>query len=507
MTFKFVPLVMALGALAVRPVQAATTTIDTTRVYQTIEGIGGALAGYEGWVTANPYKLEIYTNAFAGLNLSMLRLSDWYRYDAGFNSTGQGSVAGDIVSNANRVMSRPVPILMSSGSPPAFLKSNGQTGNGGTLLYSNGSFVYTSFAQYWYDSLQAYKSNDVVPTWISIQNEPDWAADYDSCIFDPTEDTRNGTNYASYSKALDATYQRLTNMPSPPRLLGPECVHISYNDLPSYAATMHSNSFYGVAHHLYGDADSSGTPDSMIPALQSATNIFPGKPKFMTEYGYTNMIDTACLIHNCLTVEQVAGFNYFSLIWPATQNPDGTMNTVGGLIQIENPWNQSSWTNAPPGTSTQSHGWWIQPPYWAMKHFSCFIQAGYRRVSATDNDPNVRSSAFLSPDDLRLVVVLINTNATVSSTMTFNFGLFSVGPSSVYQTAGTNHFKLLGPSDQFAGFAATLDHDAGAGSKHRGCRPGHESFARRRHFRRPFKFAIGLDAWKQRHGASSLSGS
>ena len=80
-----------------------------------------------------------------------------------------------------------------------------------------------------------------------------------------------------------------------------------------------------------------------------------------------------------------------------------------------------------------------------MKHFSYFINPGYKRVSATDNDNNVRSSAFLSPDGLRLVVVLINTNASVSSAMSFNFGIFSVGKSSVYQTANTNYyFRSLG---------------------------------------------------------------
>ena len=50
---------------------------------------------------------------------------------------------------------------MSSWAPPAFLKSNGQVGNGGTLVYSNGGFAYTNFARYWYDSIQAYQSNGV----------------------------------------------------------------------------------------------------------------------------------------------------------------------------------------------------------------------------------------------------------------------------------------------------------------------------------------------------------
>lgn len=412
------------------PPVPASATIDATRTYQTIEGLGGAIAFYNNWITAHPYKQEIYTNAFAGLNLSMLRLGNWFRYQGTANFDPDAS---DFVSNANRILGHPVPVLMSSWAPPAFLKSNGQVGNGGTLLYTNGGFAYKQFANYWYDSLAAYKALGVSPTWISIQNEPDWAAGYDSCVFHPKEDTVKGTNYASYSKALDACYQRLTNMPSPPKLLGPECVGLGYNDVQHYAATMHPNSFYGVAHHLYGGS-TDGTPDGYKAAMSALTNVFPGKPRFMTEYGVTNMIEQANLIHNVLTVEQASGYNYWSLVWPGTS---------GGLIQIEFPWDQSRWTNAPPGTPTQSHGWWLAPAYWAMKHFSYFIQPGYRRVAATCSDPNVLTSAYLSPDSLRLVAVFINRN-TSSSAVDVNFGSFPYFASSVYQTAGTNYFESLG---------------------------------------------------------------
>ena len=50
MTFKSVPFFMALVVLAARPVQAGTTTLDTTKTYQTIEGLGGAITFYDGWV-------------------------------------------------------------------------------------------------------------------------------------------------------------------------------------------------------------------------------------------------------------------------------------------------------------------------------------------------------------------------------------------------------------------------------------------------------------------------
>ena len=418
-----------------------TATVNPAQTFQTIEGLGGATAFYDGWLTAlpNSYKQEVYTNAFAGLNLSMLRLGNWFRYPAVV--AGFDSAATEIVSNANRLLGHPIQVYMSSWSPPASLKSNGEVGNGGTLITNaDGTFAYDGFAQYWFDSIGAYQSNGVNLTWISIQNEPDWVAGYDSCIFHPTEDTvttvtnvvggttnytqlTNNTSYASYSKALDAVYLKLTNLPSPPRILAPEVVHIAYNDLANYAATLNGNHFYGINYHLYGGDNSD---------LSSSTNVFPAKPHFMTEYGVSGMIETAMLIHNCLTLAQDSGFNYWSLVWPGTS---------GGLIQIENPYaSQSTWTNAPPGVTTQSHGWWLTPAYWAMKHFSYYIQPGYKRVGVSDTDSNINSSAYLSPDGLRLVVVLINTNATVLSYMNCSFGAFPVGRSSVYQTAGTNTY-------------------------------------------------------------------
>ncbi len=410
---------------------SGTTTIDTTKTFQTIEGMGGATAFYDTWLRDHPYKQEIYTNVFAGLNLSMLRLGDWYRYQtplAGFDTA-----ATDIVSNANRLLGHPVQVYMSSWAPPAFLKNNDDVANGNTILFTNGGFAYTNFAQYWYDSIRAYQSNGVNLKWISIQNEPDWIASYDSCVFHPNEDTVNGTNYASYSKALDAVYQKLSTLPSPPKILGPEVVGIGFNDVQNYAATMHSGSFYGVAHHLYGGS-TDGSPDGYRTTMLALTNVFPGKPKFMTEFGYTNMIDTACLMHDCFVWEQAVGFNFWSLVWPINN----------GLINQENPYNKSSWTNAPPGTPTQSHGWWYAPSYWAMKHFSYYIQPGFTRVSATNTDSNVRCTGWLSPDGSRVVVVLINTNQSTISSMNFNFGSFSAGQSSVFQTAGTNHFQSLG---------------------------------------------------------------
>lgn len=427
--FNFTVAALDAGGPGTAP--APTATINLTNVFQTIEGFGGAIAFYNGWVTAHPFKNEIYTNAFAGLNLSMLRLGNWFRYTNALDAD-----APEFVARANQILGRPVPVYMSSWAPPAFLKSNGQVGNGGTLIFTNGGFAYNEFAQYWYDSLLSYRSNGVSPTWISIQNEPDFEAGYDSCVLRPTEGVVNGTNYASYAKALDAVSLKLTNLVAPPKLLAPELVHIRFNDLASYAPTLNANSFYGVNYHLYGDS-TDGTIDGYVGSLRSSTNYFPSKPHFMTEYGVSNMVDSATLIHNCLTEGLVSGYNHWSLVWPGTD---------GGLIQIEFPWNQAQWTNAPPGTPTQAKGYWLSPSYWAMKHFSYYITPGSRRIAASSGDANVRVSAYVTADNLRLVAVFINRSTNTTSTVDLNFASFPFVNSAVYQTAGANKFQMLGPA-------------------------------------------------------------
>lgn len=417
---------------------ASWIRFDPDRPQQTIEGIGGALCFYNGWITAHPYKEEIYQHAFAGLNLSLLRLGNWFRY-----TNAPDTSAFEFVARAERILQRPVPVLMSSWAPPAFLKSNGQTGNGGTLAYRDDRFLYDEFARYWYDALQFYRSNGVSPTWISIQNEPDWEAAYDSCIFRPAEGYYRGTNYASYAKALTAVHQQLSSLPDPPRLLAPEVVHIRWNTLASYAATLDPNTFYGVAYHLYGDSIDD-TVDGYVPSLREATRYFPDKPRFMTEYGLSNMLDAAILLHHCLTAGRVSGFSFWSLIWPGVD---------GGLIQIEFPWDRLRWTNAPPGTPTQARGYWIAPAYWAVKHYSYFVTSGSRRIEATSEHPQVLASAFLTPDNLRLVGVLINRQASTAATVRWDLGSFAAFRATAYQTTSaqahdptsTNRFVPLGP--------------------------------------------------------------
>jgi hypothetical protein len=279
-------------------------TIDVSTSFQEIEGIGGAVCFYNGWFPAHPNWQQIADDAFGGLNISMLRLGNWWR-----GTDGQDTASYQIVDEAKEQLGESLPILMSSWAPPEYLKSNGEVANGGTLTKVNGKYDYAGFAEYWNESLQDYAAHGIVPTWVSIQNEPDWTADYDSCRFNPTEASWNGASYASYSKALSAVYQNLqTNMVSPPKLLGPGCVGLygnagAYRD---YVAAMNPDHYYGTAHHLYGGS-TDGTPDGYLQPFNTINSTRPEKPRFMTEFGdIKGMIECANLIHNLMVVEEIS---------------------------------------------------------------------------------------------------------------------------------------------------------------------------------------------------------
>ncbi len=402
----------------------AAATIDATDAFQTIEGIGGAVCFYNGWFPAHPAWEEIADHAFSGLNLSMLRLGNWWR-----GTDGEDTATYEIVAEAQERLGESLPILMSSWSPPAYLKSNGEVGNGGTLIQVDGNYDYQGFAEYWRDSLADYASHGIVPTWVSIQNEPDWTASYDSCRFNPTEAPWNGENFASYALALEAVHAELqASMPSPPKLLGPGCVGLygntgAYRD---YIDAMDPDHYYGTAHHLYGGS-TDGTPDGYNPAFETLADYVPEKPRFMTEFGdIKGLVECANLIHNLLVVEGVSGYNHWSLIWPGEI----------GLVEIENPFDQGSWTT--------EDGYWLNPAYWSVKHFSQHIRPGYRRVSSDSSDPDVLSSAYLSPDGRRLVAVFINRSETSSSAVSVETAGFEAAFSSIHQSTETDHFVPMG---------------------------------------------------------------
>jgi glucuronoarabinoxylan endo-1,4-beta-xylanase len=413
------------GAAPTGPADSIVT-LDPTRRHQTLVGFGAAVAYYSNYLSVR--RDDIYRVLFKDLGLDLLRIGNWYQNQSSSGTTVSTAFTDDaivtIVQQATATLGYPPKILMSSWSPPSYLKSNGTTqGSRGTLVGSAGVFQYEQFADWWVRSLEAYAARGVVPEYISLQNEPDYFdAGWETCQFDPTE----GTN-AGYGRALDAVYRAVqaSSLAVKPAFIGPETTGINNNVVGRYLNGMNLDQIAAVAHHLYngGEGGSDPEPESFATAMGAvstqATNA--GKLVFMTEFAATapTWFNTARLIQYSLTSEGVSAYVYWDLIWA----PPASGTSPTGLVTI-----QSALASSP---------YAVNDLYYAVKHFAKWTDPGWTRVSATASLGTLRVSAFLSPEGTSLTTIVLNTD-TAEHVIELDPGGFAFQTSTAYRSSGSS---------------------------------------------------------------------
>ena len=199
-------------------------------------------------------------------------------------------------------------------------------------------------------------------------------------------------NIQSYGKALAAVHAALQSLKPPPKMLGPEVLGIHYNKVQNYLNAMNQDLVFGVAHHLYekGNDDvwdwRDPGPDSYLDEMLGVAQA-TRKPLYQTEFqtdedkGIDGGFETAWLIHHTMAGEGAVAFVYWDLIW------EGAAGLVGMRGKNPKPRDQ----------------------YYSMRHFARFTDPGYIRVGANSDAKEVLSSAYVSPDERRVTVVMLNT--------------------------------------------------------------------------------------------------
>jgi glucuronoarabinoxylan endo-1,4-beta-xylanase len=390
-------------------------TLAPAERHQTLEGFGAAIAFYiDRAVGQTPQGL--YQVLFPELGLDILRLRN--RYQRSDQSDANLAQEVEILQRATQALGHRPKIMLSSWSPPAALKANGTErcrGNDDcTLKKDNGEFVYDQFGDYWYDSLKYYASVGIVPDYVTIQNEPDFIPpDWEGCKFEPSETAK----YPGLNRALEVVHERVSRLPTPPKLLGPEVVGVHSNKVANYARQMNLDLVYGVAHHLYEKGDDgvwdwrSPGPDSFIAPMKSTVAATSDKPLFQTEFatdedqGVEGGFETAWLIHNSLVEEGVVAFLYWDLVW-----------TPGhGLVSVD------------------AARYKPRDQYYSLRHYARFTEPGDVRVGARADSLDLRASAFRSPAGDRLTVIMLNTGLHPIAAR-LDAGGFAGTPSEAYRT-------------------------------------------------------------------------
>jgi len=421
----------ALGSLLLLAagVESATVTVTPATKYQTIIGFGAGSVYYNNWVTAHKNKAAIYDTMFTGLGLSLMRMGNWNQ-----DTTATLAIDSEIVAEGKKRMGSRLKIFMSSWSAPKFLKANDSINGGGfteaqnTLLKENGAYVYAKFAHWWRRSIEKYQAKGMGPDFMSLQNEPDMNATYESTIFTKTEGASAG-----YPQALLAVADTIAKMTTKPVVYGPEPLGIGYGNYQGYMNGLNAAKLGGYAYHLYhGNTNDSkyDDPDGFNTILTTLSTTYTGKPFIMTEFCSmrsdiysSDMLTVARLILNLLTSGNASGYINWNLYW----------GTSGQMIGVENPWTSSSWTT--------TNGYIIEPEYHGMRHFSKFVAPGWQRVAISSDNASIKAGAFMNTAADSMTIVALNLSSG-NLAMTAAPSGFTVKEAWQSQVSGTMSNKL-----------------------------------------------------------------
>jgi glucuronoarabinoxylan endo-1,4-beta-xylanase len=387
---------------------SASGKITPATRYQTLDGFGAAGGWYEGNLTSNPQNSTLYDLLFKQLGLDIYRFRNTYQIDSGYTDRSATIIKAAKAADPNLKM------MCASWSPPAALKSNSNTREGTLAKNASGQYMYAEFAQWWADSLTDLANRGITPDYVSIQNEPDYTnSGWDTCVWTPTETTTN----AGFNLGFQAVYNKISS---------------SYKLIPTDGANFQNAGpfidaftaadkarIYAYSHHLYAG----------LSNIKAFADTYNDKPRFMTEYSnyitsgqstFDDAMNLALTMDTCLVIEGVSAYVYWELFWTGSS----------GLISVES----SSYT--------------IRPVYYAFKQFSAYMDQGWQRVDATSDSLNLNMEAYISPDNTKLTIIVINASTNAMTLSLADLGGFAPSSNAVYRTSASENCASVGGFSQ-----------------------------------------------------------
>jgi glucuronoarabinoxylan endo-1,4-beta-xylanase len=378
-------------------------TIDSSKKYQTIEGLGTAIAIHMLKLHNDP---ELINKLASDLGMSMLRLYpspsfependnddhtefDWSNYDF-IGKTDEGEIVKlqhDIIKEFYKT-SDPK-IILSVFTPPAWMKDSGSE-IGGKLR----SDMYNEFAEYYSAYIKGIKGSTGVDVYaISPQNEPRWEQWYASCVYTCPE----------MNEVLKVLGNRMktdrlgVKLFSAEDLMGGDWIPWTqpwreyFNELVSDSSALFSCDI--IAVHTYEDGVKPSSPS--IPLwneLRTQSQKY-NKSVWMTETsGYDDSWDNekgglqlGQAIFAALRYGNCSAWVWLNAAMHREFNPH-----EGLVIYEEN------------GSLS------FPPKYYAAKQFFKYIRPGAIRISAVSSDQDINVVAFMNPAHDKSTIVIIN---------------------------------------------------------------------------------------------------
>lgn len=381
--------------------------IDPGVEYQTIEGFGASGCWWAqavgGWEDELQNKIvRLLFDRDEGIGLTMYRynigggdgenIADrWRRAETFEIAPGQYDWTRD--ANAVRIMKAAhqagvEQIIAFVNSPPARMTVSGKTSGGNAGASNLRPDMVNDFAQYMVDIVRHLREDEGLPvTWISPINEPQWDwgknEHQEGCHYEPAE----------ILAVTKATIKAFAASGLPVKVSAPEAGEWKNISRTYLEQMMNEPEIAAGLEHFAIHSYWSNTNDK-IYFMKAARQMFPALRFWMTEWtemqsgrdaGMESAVTLAYTMHDDLTICNVTSWQY----WIAVSRYDYR----DGLIYVDEQ----------PQPSMQ-----VIKRLWAMGNFSRFIRPGYVRVDAQGAQVLFGVSAYRSPDQKELVVVVVN---------------------------------------------------------------------------------------------------
>jgi glucosylceramidase len=390
--------------------QYTTINVDTTTLYQEIDGFGFALTSGSAYLinnlvasTRDVLLKELFLKDENSIGLSYLRISigasdlsqTVFSYDdmpsgqtdLNLDHFDLGPDKTDLIPVLKSILqlNPKIKILGSPWSPPVWMKSN-KNSVGGNLLPE----YYDVYAKYLVRYITEMKSQGIAIDAITIQNEPLYGGNNPSMIMqaaDQRDFIKNNLGPAFQAAAITT-----------------KIIVYDHNcDHPEYATNILADPdaykyVDGSAFHLYGGD---------ISALSTVHNAYPAKNVYFTEQwvgGPSNFAGDMKWFMQNIIIGATRNWSKNVIAWNLASDPAYDPHTNGGCSTCE-------------GALTISSGYTRNVSYYIIAHESKFIPAGSVRI-ATNMPTNLLNVAFKTPEGRKVLLVFNNSDATQN----FNIG-------------------------------------------------------------------------------------
>lgn len=380
----------------------ADVELRPERGYQTMIGFGGAFTESAAYTLSrlSPEKraevIQRYFHPVEGLAYNMGRVHihscDFslgnYTYVedndtelATFDISHEYKWVIPLIKDAMKLRGGELTMLASPWSPPAWMKTNGEMNNGGSLRPEYGDV----WARYYTKFIEAYRKEGI-PIWaVSVQNEPAAVQVWDSCIYSAEEERDFVKNHLGPVMQQEGFGDVNIVIWDHNRDIMVERASVVLSD-PEAAQYV-----WGTGIHWYGGEE--------FEKVGKVHDLFPDKHLLFTE---------GCQEGGVKLGEWFTGERYGrNMIGDLNQWTEGYLDWNLVLDETGGPNHVGNLCDAPIIADTTTDEVHYNSSYYYIGHFSKFIAPGAVRIGLESNNAAVLSTAFRNPDG-SIAVVLMN---------------------------------------------------------------------------------------------------